>query len=77
MIRAQMVAVRRFRKELEDPNGVLEALGRRVRLVALTAGGDRDSAVVPVSYPSNSVDSDSIPQKNSEGICSVLLFNRN
>ncbi|KAF8496654.1 hypothetical protein JB92DRAFT_3125972 [Gautieria morchelliformis] len=63
---AQMLAVRRFRRDLEDPNGLLAALGRRVRL-ALTGSGDRDSKHIQ-SYPPSSVeDANSTSSSDSQG----------
>lgn len=66
----QMLAIRRFRRDLEDPNGLLEALGRRVRLVAQTA---RETNQVQASYPSSFGDPDTTPQSDNQGNCFALV----
>jgi hypothetical protein len=68
-----MLAVRRFRRDLEDPNALLAALGRRVRL-ALAGSVDRDSKQVQASGPPNSdEDPNSTSQSDSQGDYPALL----
>lgn len=67
-----MLAVRRFRRDLEDPNGLLEVLGKRARLTSLKNGGDHtNSPEVRASNPPGSVDPNNIPQ-DSQSKCFVL-----
>lgn len=50
-----MLAIKRFRRDLEDPNSLLEALGRRVRLVS-QAGGESDQTHEPSPLSSGDTD---------------------